>query len=227
MVLPPPLKAVVVNGKKKIAVNGVVNINIPQGGGSSSGVQPDWNQNDEGAPDFIKNRVCSESYGNIFGQTFTINENGNIGESAEIYLNPITPILSNSEYKLLINGEVQKISTPSGAPDGRSGYISFSFESGGCSIFWDMFGLADAPNHEIIKITFNCDPTLYTGKTVEFNGQIIKTLDDKYIGFGQYGIVRMLDIDERLGGTVRFKKVGTDLKASLDGGSTWKTVTLT
>lgn len=61
MLLPPPLKAVVVNGKKKVAVNGVVNLNIPQGGGGGGEqVQADYNQNDENAPDYVKNRPCYE-----------------------------------------------------------------------------------------------------------------------------------------------------------------------
>ena len=203
-----------------------MNLDIPE---QMKQQQADWNQNDENAPDFIKNRICSESYGNIFGQVFTINENGNIGENADIYLNPITPIIYNSEYKLIIDGDVQKIATPSGAPDGRNGYMSFSFERGGCSITWDMFGLADAPNHEIIKINFNCDPTIWAGKTVEFNGQIIQTLDDKYIGFGRYGIARMIDLYDRVANGIRFltDNTHTSLQVTLDGGSTWKTVTLT
>ena len=53
--LTPPLKSIVVNGKKKIAVNGVVNLNLNN---LKGGVQPDWNQNDENAPDYIKNRIC-------------------------------------------------------------------------------------------------------------------------------------------------------------------------
>ena len=49
-----------VNGKKKIAVNGVVNLDIPQGGGGGMQVQSDWDQNDENTPDYIKNRICYE-----------------------------------------------------------------------------------------------------------------------------------------------------------------------
>lgn len=57
----PPLKALVVNGKKKVAVNGVVNLNLSN---MKGGVQADWNQNDENAPDYIKNRICySETVG--------------------------------------------------------------------------------------------------------------------------------------------------------------------
>ena len=59
--LTPPLKSIVVNGKKKVAVNGVVNLNLNN---MKGGVQADWNQNDENAPDFIKNRICySETAG--------------------------------------------------------------------------------------------------------------------------------------------------------------------
>lgn len=59
--LAQPLKSIVVNGKKKVAVNGVVNLSIPQGGGGGGEqVQADWNQNDSTAPDYIKNRPCYE-----------------------------------------------------------------------------------------------------------------------------------------------------------------------
>lgn len=53
--LTPPLKSIVVNGKKKVAVNGVVNLNLNN---LKGGVQPDWDQNDASKPDYIKNRIC-------------------------------------------------------------------------------------------------------------------------------------------------------------------------
>ena len=90
--LTPPLKSIVVNGKKKIAVNGVVNLNIPQGGGGGTQVQADWNQNDENAPDYIKNRICSNSFKNslwrggdgeliCFSDRFTYDWEGNYVET--------------------------------------------------------------------------------------------------------------------------------------------------
>ena len=51
--LTPPLQAVVVNGKKKVVENGVVELNLPT---HVPQQQSDWNQYDENAPDFIKNR---------------------------------------------------------------------------------------------------------------------------------------------------------------------------
>ena len=40
-------------------------------------MQADWNQNDENAPDFIKNRICSEEINRIFEDTeFKFNESG-------------------------------------------------------------------------------------------------------------------------------------------------------
>lgn len=123
MPLPPPLKSIVVNGKKKIAVNGVVNINAS----SKGGVQPDWNQNDATKPDYIKNRPFYETTTPLFPDTtFKFNEQGSM---PSIVLETDEPVLVDGDTVEFtsLNPEIEVRYNSGGfSPDGKSGSFGFS-----------------------------------------------------------------------------------------------------
>lgn len=125
MLLPPPLKAIVVNGKKKVAVNGVVNLDVKGGGGSS--VQPDWEQNDSSKPDFIKNRICYESTDILFNNDITLHDT--YSAYGKYYTASIDLSL---QYFAVIDG-VEYPLTSSGISDTRAAIVSFDYlgEDGG------------------------------------------------------------------------------------------------
>lgn len=210
MVLPPPLKVVVVNGKKKIAVNGVVNLDIPE---PTKQQQADWNQNDENAPDFIKNRICYDAGDKILlTGNVIINSATSYSFTATSDVLP-EPTLGNKIYLKFSN--IDTIYETTWIPGSQ--YVGFMFS---LTTLGGLCGGSYVDNHiqfdgggggATIPFSEGDQYTLY-----EINTQ---TIDEHYI---PDTIVRTSQLDG-----VQFKVDGTDLKASLDGGSTWKTVSLT
>lgn len=123
MPLPPPLKSIVVNGKKKIAVNGVVNINAS----SKGGVQPDWNQNDATKPDYIKNRPFYETTTPLFPEaTFKFNEQGSLPSIGFATDEPVLVDGDNLVFESSNPDILIKYAGGSFSPDGKSGSFGFS-----------------------------------------------------------------------------------------------------
>ena len=198
--LTPPLKAVVVNGKKKIAVNGVVNLDIPQGGGGTQ-VQADWNQNDENAPDYIKNRICYEDSEIRIDADVT-------SDSSTTYFDFVYPIQAGQSYLVTFNDvEEEIIAVQQGnyivLPHSQNsdGFIGYQNPQSGT---WDghngCLGIADS--------------SLYNNRLIVKSTSHVHKIDSKFI-----------PAPADLGGAVF--KIENGLKVSLDGGSNWNTVTLT
>lgn len=157
----PPLKSIVVNGKKKIAVNGVVNINAS----SKGGVQPDWNQNDATKPDYIKNRPFYEEVTPLFPDTaFKFNEQGSM---PSIVLETDEPVLVDGDTVEFtsLNPEIEvRYNSGVFSPDGKSGSFGFSIYDlngqsqggGGGSINFDgvtgkyLFAISGSGNPNVV-----------------------------------------------------------------------------
>lgn len=212
--LTPPLKALVVNGKKKVAVNGVVNIDT-----RDVSVQADWNQNDENAPDYIKNRICYTTEENLIDETLHISSTtGRFIEadsSGVYFFNPSIPFVSGKTYKVQVGSTIYSF-TVHGAPDNSAGSGGTSLEAGGFSVGWNINGMSGAPHGETAMVNLIGDPQTQAqvlgGNSFEILEENVSSINNKYI--------------PQLGG-VQFKISGSSLQASLDGGSTWQTVTLT
>lgn len=213
--LTPPLKAVVVNGKKKVAINGVVNLDIPQGGGRGTQVQSDWNQNDENAPDYIKNRICYDA-----GDKFLLTGNVIINSATSYSFEGISDVLPEptvgSKLYLKFSSLAEVFETVWTHNSDYGFTFTLSSVGGMCGGNWNH----DYPN----KIHFNGGGG---GVSIPFSEGDTFTLFEKNIQpISEDFIPDTIARTTQLGG-VQFKIDGTDLKASLDGGSTWKTVTLT
>lgn len=177
--------------------------------------QADWNQNDENASDFIKNRICSEE--TIVVAKGTFNENSSI----DIYSNDfIIPIVGNT-YKITVKATGDYVChtvQPAGS-DGNL-YIGYNIPDGnaygGGTLTYNPNGVSGAPNGEKFRLMMSGNPAkLIPGTDLEITLETVNKIPEKFI-----------QASTDLGG-VQFKIDGTDLQASLDGGSTWKTVTLT
>lgn len=255
--LTPPLKSIVVNGKKKVAVNGVVNLNIPQGGGEQ--VQADWNQNDSTAVDYIKNRIC---YSSIDERGYFLSDNDK---------NPVYAPDYDHDWDLPVFWEYPYASIDTALLNsfvGRSIYMVAEEDEQGLpeSVYSGVFGavdsqddyrlekvsdtlymiytVADDMNLGYISLADNQtvdDITLNKGVYIKVYGEVLT--DEEYNPIGlkyyEYNISPAYTyhkLDEKyipdtivrtsqLGGAI-FKIESDALKVSIDGGSTWKTVTL-
>ena len=181
MSVPPPLKSIVVNGKKKVAINGVVNINASAKGG----VQPDWNQNDATKPDYIKNRPFYETTTSLFPDTtFKFNEQGSlpsIGFATDepVLVNGDQVSFESSNPNILIQSNGGSIS-----PDGKAGGFSFtiydlngSSQGGGAgSLSYD----GDA-NKYIFAISGGGNPAVCANLEFTMTRQHYKKLDSNLI----------------------------------------------
>ena len=246
--LTPPLKAVVVNGKKKIAVGGVVNLYIPE---QTKQQQADWNQNDENAPDFIKNRICygTEDRSYKYGDTDAVYQTE--GNTSGYFYYDI-PTIDEDFVKSLI-GRTFNLKYGYDDPDYGHSEVTFTIHTDEENTYGYMHMLSDGlyevygpdDNACILIVTtdeaewfdepidkglyvnayssIDDDGTIYDGDVFDYelsSGSIVaKKIEDKFI---PATIARTAQL-----GGVQFKVYGTDLQASLDGGSTWKTVTLT
>lgn len=169
----PPIKAITVNGKKKLAINGVVNLDL---NGSGGGVQADWNQNDENAPDFIKNRICYEAETEvIYLENANINSYGNI----DYYFNPPQDMLSGT-YTVSIGEETVTL-TMTG--DSSSTQGTFSLSQGSGNVIWNTNGIPTAPNGEKAVISGGGNPALYANAAVKIynTSTELVTINDKFI----------------------------------------------
>lgn len=174
-------------------------------------VQPDWDQNDENAPDFIKNRICSEKVVTIASDQY--NENAQLNK----YTNDALAITPNTTYTITING-VSKTMNSQQEPSGTI-VIYFPFDQLSGAFLYNPNGILGAPNNEKFQWNSGANPALYANAKIVISGPLItKTIDERFI---PDTIVRT----SQLGGAM-FKVDSGVLKASVDGGSTWKTVTL-
>lgn len=211
--LTPPLKAVVVNGKKKIAVGGVVNLVIPE---QMKQQQADWNQNDENAPDFIKNRICYDA-----GDKILLTGNVIINSATSYSFTATSDVLPEPTLgsKLYL-----KFSSASEVFETEWYYdysFGFLFDITSLSKAGALGGSYNIQEHKIhatgggggASIPFS------EGDTFTLFEKNIKQISEDFI---PETIVRT----SQLGGAI-FNVDSGVLKASLDGGSTWQTVTLT
>lgn len=198
--LTPPLKAVVVNGKKKIAVGGVVNLDIPE---QTKQQQADWNQNDENAPDYIKNRICKD--GDLLVEETTDNN-----MSVNKYSNSFT-LEDGQTYFISCSNGVVSMKKAVAVDDGTIS-MSLSLVVGGGVLQYNPNGLPSAPNGETSWFFLQSENSDFKGVAVSIFK--VTSIDPKFI-----------PIDKILGG-VQFKVESDTLKVSLNG-SLWKTVTLT
>ena len=179
--LTPPLKSIVVNGKKKVAINGVVNINASTKGG----VQPDWNQNDATKPDYIKNRPFYEEVIPLFPDTtFKYNEQGSL---PSIVLETDEPVLVNGDTVEFtsLNPELEvRYGGSSFSPDGKSGSFGFgvydlngqSQGGGGANISFDgvtgkyLFAISGTGNPSVVA---NLEFKMFSSYKTKLSGDFI------------------------------------------------------
>lgn len=181
----------------------------------SAQVQADWNQNDDTKSDYIKNRICYKE-----GEVEDVYANVHITENINYNncFNFSKTIEEGKTYKVMVNGTLYTSTAVLGKdygtypnticlPINNIPYLIV------CDYMQTYFGgytggiLGSIPPYPI-------DLKIYTG------GYEYHTIDDKFI---PDTIVRT----SQLGG-VQFKIEGSPaaLMASIDGGTTWQTVTL-
>lgn len=145
--------------------------------------QADWNQNDESAGDYIKNRICYQLDDDMIGVELDINSNGYISNSDSdhnYWFNPSKPFETGKTYTFII-GDLNVEFVSSGSPDNSNGYGSSSFDSGYVSINWNTNGIG--PNNEKAYIYVSANAATYSGESVELRDKSISKIDSKYIDF--------------------------------------------
>lgn len=182
----------------------------------SAQVQTDWNQNNSEAVDYIKNRICYKSLELLTDDVLTMQSDGTISGSDSggfVYFNTNGLFKIGNICVFKINGEVLSSFAISGASDNDCGGGGGGIFGGiGCG--YNVDGVTGAPNGENTQINAHLSPSAFTeGDILTVEMEIYHGINEKFV--------------PQLGG-VQFKIEGypAALKASLDGGTTCKTVTL-
>ena len=181
----------------------------------SSQVQADWNQNDSESPDYIKNRICGVTgeEPNYFVDTI-ITENVNYSNS----FNWSQIIEKGETYNVTFNGNTYVSTAVEGSTIGTyPGTLCLPLDNKKWVLVCDYMKQYLSPYNGAILgnlPSYPFDVQVYTG------GYEYETIDENFI---PDTIART----SQLGG-VQFKIEGSPaaLMASLDGGTTWQTVTL-
>jgi len=181
----------------------------------SSQVQADWNQNDSESPDYIKNRICS-----VAGEEPKYYVDTIVTENSNNRFNWSERIKEGETYTVTFNGNTYVSTAVSGnsiASYPYPGTLCLPISNSRWLIVCDTISKYLYPyNGTVLGILppFPYDIQAYTG------GYTYDTIDENFI---PDTIART----SQLGG-VQFKIEGSPatLKASLDDGSTWQTVTL-
>lgn len=139
-------------------------------------VQPDWNQNNSNAEDYIKNRICYESVIDMVGQTLQMGDTGTQAFYFNIQANPIF----GETYTFGVGSDTFNTTYNGGENGGSMGVtlIIDGYTSGTMMLTWDENGISGAPNGETAVLNVN-------GNRLD--------LRNKYLTITQYSVVKIND----------------------------------
>ena len=151
------------------------------GGGSGTQVQPDWNQNDTAAADYVKNRPFYEETKWILEKTNVVFEeiDGTMGASLPVLELPT----HHQEIIVEYNGTAYTTNCMNIADPGETATVVFGNLSAMGQVdtgepFWGV--MMDSEGYTAMFIPLNGD----TSAEISIRYTIIKTLDPKFIGSG-------------------------------------------
>lgn len=169
------IKSIVVNGESAPIVDGTVSITIPE----VEQVQPDWNQNDETAADYIKNRpfydntevlVDNITVNNGDTLDFAVDSFGNTGDTVSIIWDGVLTDKTIG-YCIAISGRWH---IPYNTI-GNQSYISDTFDEGGDNTGED-YVIYGGPG--VSTSTIICDDQSHTLSIVR---EVLTQIDEKFI----------------------------------------------
>lgn len=145
--------------------------------GAEVNVQSDWNQNDETADDYIKNRVCYKTnIANIYSGTFVTADIGGVyGEQKQEVVENAQYLVNGGTYTLNVNGELYNcVAIISGGMIrlGNQGIV-------GGTDTGEPFIIQFAPGYSVV--VFATKEAVAGTYEVTVNGPMIKTIDREFI----------------------------------------------
>lgn len=152
------------NGKKKVVENGVVELNIPT---LTPQQQSDWNQNDENAIDYIKNRPFY-SKPTVTPIVLEFNENGNLIQNTFEFDAPVITSYTNPFVLISEDETITATLSLSGAPDFSAGGGGGQVYVEGYSSSQGIISCSFSTTSGVWKIVFNvsANPAVLKNQTI-------------------------------------------------------------